>query len=316
MDKLLALLERGGIEAARVNAEQPIRGGETVIPLGDHGALLLKDGAHLTRALSLIAEAFLQDGEDEPNTAQTALMRILRGQYDENDPLCHAPGILREAERRVVLIQTKDELSPLLRALQELFPEEGQDVVLGTAPGKVAVVKHTQDMLETELIEVCLALQDTLRSEAGMRIVVGIGDAHSTLPGLAASYEEANLAIRVGLHFHPGQSVFVHGDLLLERFLHEVPDSILLRYHNQLFGTRNEKLFSDEIVKMIEFFFACDLNLSEAARQLFIHRNTLVYRLDKLQKAIGLDLRKFDDAVVFKMLYMMGGENISHARED
>ena len=84
-----------------------------------------------------------------------------------------------------------------------------------------------------------------------------------------------------------------------------VPREDSLRYHSLLFNRRTAKLFNEEMLQTIEMFFRKDLNLSDTARQLFIHRNTLVYRLDKVQRQTGLDLRHFDDAVTFKILYKL-----------
>ena len=90
--------------------------------------------------------------------------------------------------------------------------------------------------------------------------------------------------------------------LMLERFLMNVPREESMLYHSLLFSRKTAKLFNEEMLQTIEMFFRKDLNLSDTARQLFIHRNTLVYRLDKVQRQTGLDLRHFDDAVTFKIL--------------
>ena len=117
------------------------------------------------------------------------------------------------------------------------------------------------------------------------------------------TYDEAKRAMEVGAIFHPGESIHVFRRLLLERFLMNVPREESMMYHSLLFNRRTAKLFNEEMLQTIEMFFRKDLNLSDTARQLFIHRNTLVYRLDKVQRQTGLDLRHFDDAVTFKILY-------------
>jgi len=89
--------------------------------------------------------------------------------------------------------------------------------------------------------------------------------------------------------------------MMLERFLAEIPGEVSKHYHTLLFNRKTARLFNDEMLHTIEMFFKKDLNLSDTARQLYIHRNTLVYRLDKVQRQIGLDLRKFEDAVTFKI---------------
>lgn len=109
--------------------------------------------------------------------------------------------------------------------------------------------------------------------------------------------------MEVGSIFHPGESIYMFRQLMLERFLMNVPREESMLYHNLLFNRKTAKLFNEEMLQTIEMFFRKDLNLSDTARQLFIHRNTLVYRLDKVQRQTGLDLRHFDDAVTFKILY-------------
>ena len=108
--------------------------------------------------------------------------------------------------------------------------------------------------------------------------------------------------MEVGRVFNPDDSIHVFRDLMLERFLMNVPREESLYYHGLLFNRKTAKLFNEEMLQTIDMFFRKDLNLSDTARQLFIHRNTLVYRLDKVQRQTGLDLRHFDDAVTFKIL--------------
>ena len=124
-----------------------------------------------------------------------------------------------------------------------------------------------------------------------------------TLAQLGESYAEAKRAMEVGSIFHPGESIYMFRRLMLERFLMNVPREESMLYHSLLFNRKTAKLFNEEMLQTIEMFFRKDLNLSDTARQLFIHRNTLVYRLDKVQRQTGLDLRHFDDAVTFKILY-------------
>jgi len=119
---------------------------------------------------------------------------------------------------------------------------------------------------------------------------------------LRESYMEARRAIEVGRIFKAEESIYVYSRLILERFLMELPQDISAYYHSLLFNRKNQRLFNEEMLYTIDMFFKKDLNLSDTARQLYIHRNTLVYRLDKVQKQIGLDLRSFEDAVTFKIL--------------
>ena len=113
-------------------------------------------------------------------------------------------------------------------------------------------------------------------------------------------------ATNIGRVYNSSGTIFFYNRLLLERFLYDLPADASARYSSQIFNRQTAKLFNDEMLHTIETFFENSLNLSETARKLYIHRNTLVYRLEKVQRAIGLDLRSFDDAVTFKMMMLLG----------
>ena len=157
-----------------------------------------------------------------------------------------------------------------------------------------------------ELFQLAEAIEQTLLDEAGKSCVVGIGEPKKTFPEIGESYRESRRAVEVGRIFLTEQHIYVYRSLVLERFLMDIPREMGTRYHGILFNRKTARLFNDEMLHTIEMFFAKDLNLSDTARQLYIHRNTLVYRLDKVQRQTGLDLRKFDDAVTFKMMMLLG----------
>ena len=154
-----------------------------------------------------------------------------------------------------------------------------------------------------ELYQFAQAVQETLMEEAVQTTEIGIGESKATFSLLGESYQEARRAMEVGHIFSPEESIHVFRNLLLERFLMNVPREESMHYHALLFNRKTAKLFNEEMLQTIEMFFRKDLNLSDTARQLYIHRNTLVYRLDKVQRLTGLDLRRFDNAVTFKILY-------------
>jgi len=133
-----------------------------------------------------------------------------------------------------------------------------------------------------------------------------VGEPVMKLSELGQSYREARKAIDVGRVYRADSYVFVYRNLLLERFLSDVPADMAARYNAALFNRKSMRLLNDEMIVTIEKFFENNLNLSETARQLYIHRNTLVYRLDKVQRVLGLDLRLFEDAVTFKLMMLLG----------
>ena len=157
-----------------------------------------------------------------------------------------------------------------------------------------------------DLIQLAAAIEQTVMAETGEHPLVSIGECASTLFGLGASYRAAWRALEIGRVYRPNEDVYSYHNLVMERFLSELPPDIGRRYHSLLFNRKTQRLFSEEMLQTIDMFFRKDLNLSDTARQLYIHRNTLVYRLDKIQRQTGLDLRKFDDAITFKTLFLLG----------
>ncbi len=113
-------------------------------------------------------------------------------------------------------------------------------------------------------------------------------------------------ALSIGQLMRGDSHVYAYSSLLLERFISDIPQDIAEKYYEKVFSAVNGKLFNEEMIRTIDAFFACGLNLSEAARNLYIHRNTLVYRLEKVLRETGLDLRSFDDAVTYKLMRMLG----------
>ncbi|MEA5015523.1 MAG: helix-turn-helix domain-containing protein [Candidatus Limiplasma sp.] len=213
--------------------------------------------------------------------------------------------IALELDRCVLLFQIEQiEKNSAYSILGELIPLTDTDALVEIDRHMVALVKDMENMDGfAELYQFAQAAQETLMEEAVKTAKVGIGEVKHTLAQLGESYLEAKKAMEVGRIFSGEESIHIFRRLMLERFLMNVNREESMHYHSLLFNRKNAKLFNDEMLQTIEMFFRKDLNLSDTARQLFIHRNTLVYRLDKVQRQTGLDLRRFDDAVTFKILY-------------
>ncbi|MBQ9197905.1 MAG: helix-turn-helix domain-containing protein [Clostridia bacterium] len=190
--------------------------------------------------------------------------------------------------------------------LNEVLPMSVNDVLIAMDTHTAALIKCTAGMDDIEdLRQLASAMQETIISETGLPVTIGIGKTTRKAGELHQSYRQARRAIEIGRIYRQNETVHIYSSLLLERFLSDIPPETAEHYHGLLFNRSTSRLFSEEILSTVEMFFRKDLNLSDTARQLYIHRNTLVYRLDKVQRQIGLDLRKFDDAVTFKMLMEM-----------
>lgn len=257
-------------------------------------------------AASLLSALDCSNGESRTENSCDVYCRALRGDLmgSELEALSHEHQLPQEMERTVMvfhIVQTENECAYDL--LRDITPVQDKDVLLNMDRHTVVLIKEMTDV-ETidELNQFAQALQETLMGETAHQMTVGIGKPRHTIDELRESYNEARRAIEVGRIFKPEESVYIYSRLILERFLMELPQDISAYYHGLLFNRKNQRLFNDEMLYTIEMFFKKDLNLSDTARQLYIHRNTLVYRLDKVQRQTGLDLRSFEDAITFKIL--------------
>lgn len=213
--------------------------------------------------------------------------------------------------RCVFVIRTEGmEATEVHKVMINVFPKDMEDFLVLMDSQTVGLVKTVIDeMDESDLIQLGAAIEDTILSETSIKSYIGIGQVKSSIYGIRESYKEAIKAMDVGRTFEPNNRVFYYDTLLLERFLSEVPVNISEKYYKHIFHGEVNKVLNDEMIATIEKFFENNLNLSETSRQLYIHRNTLVYRLDKIQKTLGLDLRNFHDAVTFKIMMMLERQN-------
>lgn len=146
---------------------------------------------------------------------------------------------------------------------------------------------------------------DMLNTEAMTNVRVAYGTIVDDLKEVSRSYKEAKMALDVGNIFYSDKNVIAYNNLGIGRLIYQLPVQLCSLFIQESFGELSLEDFDEETITTIVKFFENSLNVSETSRQLFIHRNTLVYRLDKIQKSIGLDLRNFDDAITFKIAYMV-----------
>jgi carbohydrate diacid regulator len=211
------------------------------------------------------------------------------------------------AKRCVIIVQTfEGDASLLYDTLMKVFTRSKGDVVVALNRYVVALVRQLEDEDDMDdITQLVQALDDTLSNEVNNKACLGVGGIKRGLIGIRDSFTEAQEAINLGLMQQSAGRVFMFHQLLLERFLQQVPRDIRRRFYELAYTESIKKVMTDEIIETITKFFENNLNLSEASRKLYIHRNTLIYRLDKIQKATGLDLRTFDDAVLLKIILML-----------
>ena len=225
----------------------------------------------------------------------------------EMDVLAEEKGLTVQLPRCVLLmhmVQVQNRSAYDIMA--DILPMAGGDVLVNMEKHTAVYVKDVSGLEEEEeLHQFACALQETLMSETGLGVTIGISEMTEDLNHLHRAYRQARRAIEIGRVYTPEHTVHMYRTMYLQRFLSDLNPDVARHYYSLLFNPATNRLFTDEMLYTIEMFFKKDLNLSETARQLYIHRNTLVYRLDKVQRTLGLDLRKFDDAVTFKILHEM-----------
>ena len=190
--------------------------------------------------------------------------------------------------------------------LSNMFPDRLQDFVLSINESDIAVIKQLSGTATAEELEkIAQAMEDTLRNELFIKSVIGIGTIAEHLRELADAYKEAQTAIDVGKVFDTEKSIINYENLGIGRLIYQLPTTLCEIFLSEVFKKNSIDSLDQETLFTIDKFFENNLNVSETSRKLFVHRNTLVYRLEKIKKLTGLDLREFDHAIVFKVALMV-----------
>ena len=190
--------------------------------------------------------------------------------------------------------------------LGSLFPDKLQDFVLSVNETDIAVIKQLPvNDGEDDLEKMARTMEETLKNELFIKTVIGIGTVAEHLRELADSYKEAQTAIEVGKVFDTEKSINHYENLGIGRLIYQLPTTLCEIFLSEVFKKSAIDSLDQETLFTINKFFENNLNVSETSRKLFVHRNTLVYRLEKIKKLTGLDLRQFDHAIVFKVALMV-----------
>ena len=190
--------------------------------------------------------------------------------------------------------------------LSSMFSDKIQDFVLSINEMDIAVVKQINANTTSEDLEkIALSMEETLKNELRIKSVIGIGTIAEHLRELADSYKEAQTAIEVGKVFDTEKSIMHYENLGIGRLIYQLPTTLCEIFLSEVFKKNSIDSLDQETLFTINKFFENNLNVSETSRKLFVHRNTLVYRLEKIKKLTGLDLRQFDHAIVFKVALMV-----------
>ena len=251
------------------------------------------------------AKTFYEEKHDRGTFVKNIIMdNILAGDIYIRAKELH---FTTDAPRAVFLVrQVGHSDVAIVDVLAGLFPDKLQDFVLSINETDVAVIKQLNSIPSAEELErIARNMEDTLRNELFLKTVIGIGTVATHLRELSDAYKEAQTAIDVGKVFDTERSIINYENLGIGRLIYQLPTTLCEIFLSEVFKKNSIDSLDQETLFTINKFFENNLNVSETSRKLFEHRNTLVYRLEKIKKLTGLDLRQFDHAIVFKVALMV-----------
>ena len=207
-----------------------------------------------------------------------------------------------DVRRIVFIIETKNEKD----TVRNIFSAKTKDFITAVDEKNIILVKEVKSN-ETydDMNKIAKVIVDMLNTEAMSSVHVSFGTIVNEIKEVSRSYKEAKMALDVGKIFYENTDIIAYSNLGIGRLIYQLPLPLCKMFIREIFDGKSPDEFDEETLSTINKFFENSLNVSETSRQLYIHRNTLVYRLDKLQKSTGLDLRVFEDAITFKIALMV-----------
>ena len=300
-------------------------GGESVVTFGqrtfkaiisnagffEYGVFCAGDD-ELARAYCSMAYISLNDAKnfyEEKHDRGTFVKNIIMDNILPGDIYIRAKELhfATDAPRAVFLVRQLGHVDvTTVDVLSGMFPDKLQDFVISINETDIAVIKQiAADTEQEELETLAVTMEETLKNELFVRTVIGIGTVAEHLRSLADSYKEAQTAIDVCKVFDTDKSIMSYENLGIGRLIYQLPTTLCEIFLSEVFKKNSIDSLDHETLFTINKFFENNLNVSETSRKLFVHRNTLVYRLEKIKKLTGLDLRQFDHAIVFKVALMV-----------
>ncbi|WP_342757186.1 PucR family transcriptional regulator [Kineothrix sedimenti] len=215
--------------------------------------------------------------------------------------------IQTDGKRVVMIIETENgKDSNVLELMRTYYGNNSKDFITAVDENNVIVVKDLSEGDSSKEIDKTARNAEAYLLKEGMKnIRISYGTTVNEIKEVSRSYKEAKMALDVGKIFFDERDIVAYSELGIGRLIYQLPIPLCKMFIKEIFGGKSPDDFDEETLTTINKFFENSLNVSETSRQLFIHRNTLVYRLDKLQKSTGLDLRVFEDAITFKIALMV-----------
>ncbi len=260
-------------------------------------------------ALAAVAFNEAKENYEEKHNKIAFLKNIISDNILPGDVYVRAKELhfVTDEPRAVLLVrQTTNSDVAALELLQRLFPDRQHDFIISVNESDLVLIKsvNTEDGRQ-EMMKAAREIEEALQEELGVRCVIGISTEAGHLRELADRYKEAQVAIEVGRVFDSDKNIVNYESLGLGRIIYQLPTTLCEMFLNEVFKKSPIETLDEDTIETINRFFENNLNVSETSRKLYVHRNTLVYRLEKIKKITGLDLREFDHAIVFKVAMMV-----------
>ena len=275
-------------------------------------AAFVEGGDSVSRTVCAVAAVAFNEAKsnfEEKHNKAAFIKNIISDNILPGDVYVRAKELhfVTDEPRIVLLVRQMDNADvAAVELIGRLFPDKQRDFVLNINETDVVVVKSLQspDSMD-EVRKAAAAIENALHEELGIRCVIGVSTYARHLRELADRYKEAQVAIDVGRIFESEKSIIHYENLGLGRIIYQLPTTLCEMFLNEVFKKNPIETLDEDTLETINRFFENNLNVSETSRKLYVHRNTLVYRLEKIKKITGLDLREFDHAIVFKVAMMV-----------
>ena len=261
-------------------------------------------------AMACVALSGAKSYYEEKHDKTSFVKNIISDNILPSDIYTRAKELHVEAEmpRGVFVIRRRDGHAEnvTVEMVQNLMPDRQAGAVVSMGESDVVLIQQVDAEAEThDLEKIAAQIEEALRAGGESTVVIGIGTVAGHLRDLAKSYKEAQIAIEVGKVFDTEKFIINYENLGIGRLIYQLPTTLCEMFLQEVFKKNPIDALDKETLFTINKFFENNLILSETARKLFVHRNTLVYRLEKIKKLTGLDLREFDDAITFKVALMV-----------
>ena len=275
-------------------------------------AVFVSGNDEAARSICVLAHVAMSEARinyEEKHNKATFVKNIISDNILPGDVYVRAKELhfVTDVPRVVYLIrQVEHSDVAALEVVQNMFPDRQRDFVLSVTETDIVVIRElTGEPGADNVNELAKQIENTIKNELGVKTVIGIGSTAYHLRELADRYKEAQVAIEVGKVFDTEKTIINYENLGIGRIIYQLPTTLCEMFLSEVFKKNPIETLDEDTLETINKFFENNLNVSETSRKLYVHRNTLVYRLEKIKKLTGLDLREFDHAIVFKVAMMV-----------